>query len=272
MTCIKCDRTASRRGMCHSCYETHRMRQKAYGRWETLYVGTEEVRQHILMLKESGMGSRRIAELAGVARNNVREVLVGRVGRQPSSKMLRRNAEAILAVYPDPAPGALVNACGTIRRLRALVAIGYTQSDLCERIGVLPGNGCRIFRGEQDTVTTATAASVEDLFDALAMTPGYSDRARNHARKNGWAPPLAWDDDTIDNPNATPDLGQHEPVSWDERYLEYRELGFSDLEILSRLSVQPESMLRQLDRYGLPASAELVKLATSRKHHRRVAS
>lgn len=272
MTCIKCDRKASRRGMCHSCYEVHRTRQKAYGRWETLYVDAAEVRQHILMLKASGMGDRRIAELAGVARNNVREVITGRPGRDRSAKMLRRNANKILAVQPDPAPGTRIDACGTVRRLRALVAIGYTQTDLCARLGLLPGNGCQLFRGQRRFVTAATANRVRQLYDKLAMTPGPSDRARNHARKHRWAPPLAWDDETIDDPNAKPDRGQHEPVAWGERYAEMRDLGFSDLEILGRLRIQPESMLRQLDRYGIKPSAELVKLATSTKHHRKAAS
>lgn len=274
MTCIKCGRVYRplRRSLCHSCYETNRTRQKAYGRWETMYVGTEEVRQHILMLKASGLGDRRIAELAGVARNNVREVLTGRPGRSRSERMLRRNADAILAVQADPAPGANVDACGTVRRLRALVAIGYTQSDLCERLGLLPGNGCQLFRGEREFVTAATAGRVAELYDDLAMTPGTSDRARRHATKHRWAPPLAWDDDLIDNPDARPDLGQHQSVSWGERYLEMRELGYSDLEILARLNIQAESMLRQLDRYGIKPSPELMKHATGKRHQKRVAS
>jgi transcriptional regulator with XRE-family HTH domain len=199
------------------------------------------------------MGDRRIAELAGVPRNSIKEILSGRPGRAPAEKLLGRNAEAILAVEPDPAPGTNVTACGTVRRLRALVAIGYTQSYLCERLGVLPGNGCRIFRGEQDFVTAATAHRVTELFTELSMTPGPSQRSRNHARKNRWAPPLAWDDDLIDDPNATPDLGQREKVTFTDRYLELRELGYRDYQIAQRWGIQQESLLRQLDRHGVTA-------------------
>lgn len=255
VNCSRCDRTATRRGLCHSHYETHRTRQKAYGRWETLYVDAEPVRQHILTLKAHGMGYRRIADLAGVARNNVREVITGRPGRDRSAKLLRRNAEAILAVTPDPAPGTRVDACGTVRRLRALVAIGHTQNSLCQRLGVLPGNGCQIFRGQRTWVTAATAQRVAALYGELAMTPGPSGRARNHAALNGWAPPLAWDEDTIDNPSAGPEFGERRRVPFDERYSELRELGFSDDDIAARLGVKPESLERQLIRYGIKVAS-----------------
>ena len=270
-TCLKCDREPTRRGMCHNHYEQHRLRQVAYGRGQSSYVGTEEVRRHILMLKAQGMGDRRIAELAGTARNNVREVLRGRTGRGCSQKMLRRNADAILAVEPDIAPGARVDACGTVRRLRALVAIGWTQNELCARIGVMPTNGCQLFLGNRDYVVAATAKRVAEVFDELSMTPGPSQRSRNRARQNRWAPPLAWDDD-IDNPDATPNQGERRALKFDERFLELRELGYSDVEILRRWKVKPESLVRQMERYGISKSPELVTLATSRRWHHGKAS
>ena len=272
MTCAKgCGRAATRRGLCHSHYETMRSRQKAYGRWDSLYVDAEPARQHVLALKAAGMGDRRIAELAGVARNNVRDLLTGRRDRSPAQTLLRRNADKIMSVTADPAPGAHVDACGTIRRLRALVAIGHTQTALCSRLGVTPGNGCQLFRGERTWVTAATATKVADLYNQLAMTPGPSGRARRHAHTRGWAPPLAWDDDLIDNPNAQPDLGEKRSMKFDERFLELRDLGYTDLQIAAKLKVLPESLLRQLDRYSIRPDPELVTEASSRKWKRRTA-
>jgi hypothetical protein len=80
---------------------------------------------------------------------------------------------------------------------------------------------------------------------------------------------LAWDEDTIDNPAAKPDLGTRQPVSFGERYSELRELGFNDLQILGKFKIKAESLVRQIERYGFKASPELVSLACSRKHHRR---
>jgi hypothetical protein len=100
------------------------------------------------------------------------------------------------------------------------------------------------------------------------MTPGPSDYYRNKARGLGWAPPLAWDDDLIDNPQAKPDLGERRAVKFDERFLEFRDLGYTDMEILGKLKIQPESLLRQLERYSIPADPELATEASRLKHRR----
>lgn len=273
MTCSRCDRPATRRGMCHRCYENNRKRQKAYGRWESSRVDAEPIRRHVEALRASGVGSRRVEELSGVSRSVIQALINGRriYRHQPSKTISGANAARLLAVQASPAPGGRVNIIGTARRLQALVAIGYTQSDLAARIGVTPANSTNLFHGN-GTVRAATADRIAAIYDDLAMKPGPSATARARAKKLGWAPPLAWEDDEIDNPAAEPDIGDHRPVKFDERYGELRALGYSDLEILNKLNIKPESLLRQLERYGLPARPELVKLATSQKRDRRVAS
>src|SRR5262249_22050368 len=65
-------------------------------------------------------------------------------------------------------------------------------------------------------VTAATARAVSDLYDRLwnQPPPGHdqrtriaASRARRHAERQGWVPPLAWDDDQIDCPNGRPAEG-----------------------------------------------------------------
>ena len=165
-----------------------------------------------------------------------------------------------------------VSVIGVTRRLRALVALGYSQNDLCRRSGISPSSLSHLIRGSVDRTSVETAQRVTALYDQLSMTPGPSDYYRNKARGLGWAPPLAWDDDLIDNPEAKPDLGERRAVKFDERFLEMRELGFSDLEILQRLNVKAESLMRQLERYGIPASPELATIAASQKWRKQVAS
>ena len=70
-----------------------------------------------------------------------------------------------------------------------------------------------------------------------------------------WPPPLAWDDDTIDDPNELPDCGTRRRLSFDEQYLELRDLGYSDSDIAHRLGIKPKSLERQLFRYGLKVVA-----------------
>lgn len=161
---------------------------------------------------------------------------------------------------------------GTERRLQALVASGYSQAQIAREMSTHESWLSRLVNGYGHSVNAETVARVKQVYDRLAMTPGPSDRARRQARERGWAPPLAWDDDDIDNPAAKPDVGVHRPVSFPERYGEMRELGYNDLQIIGKLGIKPDSLYRQLMRYELPASPELVNMVTSIKHRKSVAS
>ena len=161
---------------------------------------------------------------------------------------------------------------GTERRLRALVASGYSQAQIAREMSTHESWVSRLVNGYDHSVNADTVARVKAVYDRLAMTPGPSDRARRQARARGWAPPLAWDDDEIDNPAAKPDRGAHRPVGFPERYAEMRDLGFNDLQIVGNLGIQPDSLYRQLLRYNLPASPQLINMVTSAKHRKSVAS
>jgi len=163
----------------------------------------------------------------------------------------------------------LINPIGTIRRIQALVANGYNQRDLAARLGMKPCNISRLLASQSRSVHVKTADRVVALFDELQLRPGPSDFARRRAARLGWPPPLAWDEDTIDDPAAKADVGVHRPLEFTERYTEERELGYNDLQILARWRVRPESLVRQLQRYGLPIAPELVALATSQRWQRR---
>ncbi len=162
---------------------------------------------------------------------------------------------------------------GTARRLQALMAIGYSQGQLSREVGIHQSYISKLMRNSRGRVNADTHNRVVAVYDRLSMTPGPCQQARNKAHRRGWAPPLAWDEDTIDQPDAQPARAHRQRwVPWDERYYELRELGYSDLEILGKLKIEPESMLRQMARYSIKPSAELVKLGTSTRHHKQVAS
>jgi hypothetical protein len=162
----------------------------------------------------------------------------------------------------------LVNPIGTIRRLQALVAAGYTQRDLATKLNIKDCNVCRLMSSGDRTVHVNTADAVSALFDDLQLIPGPSNAARRRGARMGWALPLAWDEDEIDDPAAEPDKSRRMPVSFPERYAEMRELGYGDLQIISKWQVQPASLLRQLHRYRIQPSPALVKLATTQKWQR----
>lgn len=229
-----------------------------------MFVPAEPIRAHVEKLLADGMSKRDICAQADVSRTMLRALLVGRPGRgevKPSGKVAINTAEKLLRVTYQPASlpaGTGINAVGATRRLRALVAIGYTQSDLCRRLGWLDSNGTRLFTGKAVTIRKITADKVTALYDELAMRPGSSQRARNHAVRRGWVPPLAWDDDLIDDPNGQPDLGpvaRRRTIPFPEQYTELRDLGFSNADIAARMGIQMESLLRQLMRYNLTGAA-----------------
>lgn len=92
----------------------------------------------------------------------------------------------------------MTDAIGTIRRVQALAAIGYSP----RRVGMMAGLGqpmmSQLMAGKHKRVNVRTAQAVADVFERLAMTPAPPSRettyALKRARENGWPPPLAWDD------------------------------------------------------------------------------
>lgn len=101
-----------------------------------------------------------------------------------------------------------VHAIGTARRLRALAALGWDLADLADRLGVNTRRVHHLQAMGSPTVYRTTADSVRRVYDALSMTVGPSGKTARIARRNRWPPPLAWDDDTIDNPTARPAFGR----------------------------------------------------------------
>lgn len=196
--------------------ERARNRAKLYGRYGGL-VDAEPVRAHVRELQAAGIGLQQIFRVSRVGGGVLTKLMYGTprpdgTVRPPSRRVTPRVAERILAVtVADLAPSAIVDGTGTTRRLQALVTVGWSQSALARALGMSPVNFTRTIRSPR--VLASTAAAVRVLYDRLWDTPPAHDthreriayaRARSHAAKQGWLPPLAWDDDTIDDPAADP--------------------------------------------------------------------
>ncbi len=244
--------------------ETMRSRAILYGRWQP-YVDAGPVREHLRTLAEAGIGHRRVGELAGVSSGSLSKILYGGPGNRPPSRRIRpQTAAAILAVRPAPeqlAPSALVDITGTRRRVQALVACGWSQARLARGLGLTAANFCGMLR--RDQVTAATARAVGELYDRLWNQPPpehdqrtriAASRARNHAGQQGWAPPLAWDDDQIDDPGARPAEGWKRPARTTRRSAElaedaeelFRREGYTREHAAARLGVSLPALERAL--------------------------
>lgn len=110
---------------------------------------------------------------------------------------------------------------GFRRRLQALYAIGYPRRLIAVELGISPRHlSQKLVIGAR--VRPATLARLVEVYDRLSMTPGPSSTSRARAAGKGWYPPLAWDDNTIDDPAAEPyrprprKRHQHEPLGSDQ--------------------------------------------------------
>lgn len=99
-----------------------------------------------------------------------------------------------------------VPAIGTQRRLQALHAIGWPRKELMQRLGVTDhGTWLTVV----DFIRPTTRDKVRALYDELWNKPGPSKWTRTWAANRGYPPPMAWDDDTIDDPDARPACTAH---------------------------------------------------------------
>ena len=243
-------------------YGRNRARQQAYGTWKPL-VDADPVRDHIQELRDAGIGWIRLADLVGVSTASLKGIVHGRRGNPPVKQVRAATAEKILAVRPDPAhvaEGALVDATGTRRRIQALAAVGFTFTSLAPHLGTN-----RLYVGDiatADKVMARTARKAAEVYDRLwdadpqrhgATAVGVS-RAKRLAAREGWPPPLAWDDETIDDPAAVPHaeperrrLGDTaSEIGW------LLETGERDPETIARrLGVETGSVKRALARHGI---------------------
>lgn len=201
-----------------------------------------QVRHHIERLRAAGWTQAQIARAAGLAHRTIGCVAAG------APTVSNRTALAVLSVPIGPAPTDTrdVDATGTMRRIRALVAIGWPIAHLAPRFRMYETALGNIARGQLTHVRATTADIVALEYRTLSRIPGPSQRARNEARKKGWHGPAAWDD--IDNPGEQPDVepaAEPEP-SRDElaaiRRVEITHLlafNLSHEEIAARLDMNP---------------------------------
>lgn len=99
----------------------------------------------------------------------------------------------------------LVRALGTTRRLRALVAIGWTDAQLAESFCLRRRLVAELLDGVHRQVELPLARYIALRYERVSGTAregATADAARARAKEAGWASTIAWDDIDIDAPNA----------------------------------------------------------------------
>lgn len=165
------------------------------------------VRAHINTLYAARLSTRAIADVAGVSPQAVTSIAQG----QPTCRVdtaRRILAVTLEAVYARQLDTGFVPNIGARRRIQALMAIGWRHVDITAEMGTACGTRSHmVLHQVGGWVTKATHDAVRAAYDALSMRPGPSQRTRDRARALGYAPPLAWDDDDLDDPYAETPTG-----------------------------------------------------------------
>ncbi|WP_174545646.1 hypothetical protein [Nocardiopsis dassonvillei] len=203
LTCSKrgCDHFEHR--LARAKYELNRRRQIAYGRWEP-FVDAEPARQHVKWLMEQGVPFTSILPVYP----NVAALLYGRpaIGQPPTEKIRPEAEQALLAIQPTLdtlGDHARIDAAGTHRRMQALCALGWPLKEQARRLNTGPHPLRQALK--EETVTVRFFRRIQALYGELSMVrpEGWvADKIRRQAEEKGWLPPLAWDDDLIDLPDA----------------------------------------------------------------------
>lgn len=192
-----------------------RRRLIAYGRWQP-FVDAEPVRQHVLSVRaDTGMSFANLAVATNVGIGTLEHLIYGCSGYPPATQIRPESASALLAYWPaldDYIDGAVVDATGTRRRMQALAAIGWAAPAVHQRIDFVNVRTIANLKGRK-LVTARLARAVRDFYltvcgspaEAHGVAAATAKQARTLAQRNQWAAPSAWDDETIDDPDAGPE-------------------------------------------------------------------
>src|ERR1017187_5025063 len=107
---------------------------------------------------------------------------------------------------------AAPSAAGTQRRIQALMARAWSPGAI-EHASKVPAACIRRALADPGSIAPEMAARVARAYDRLwdkappratAWDRSAADAPLEHARRAGWVPPMAWDDDEIDLDDARP--------------------------------------------------------------------
>jgi hypothetical protein len=175
----------------------------------------------------NGIGRRQIAAVATLSPSTIDSLIYGnpRTHRPPARRIRPDTANRLLAISVTPAnkaPGRHTDAGPSIRRLRALAANGWSPTAIAGELSICPARIARILKSANVTVATATAIRI--LYDRAGDTPPHTCTERHRhaaenawarARRQGWLPPIAWDNIESDAEPSHAAPGRHPNGAFD---------------------------------------------------------
>ena len=227
------------------------------------WVELEPVVRHVRSLRETGATLREIADAADVSLPSLSGVL----HHKGKTAILASLAEKILSTTsplkqpPERLPeAAVVSAVGSRRRIQALTVIGWSQGEIAELAGMSIRTVWELSTRDREGVLVRYHLAVSRVYDALwdkeppAVTVGQRTaikKRRKAAGARGWAPPMAWDDADLDDPDATPQIA---PPGADDIRMEMYRQGMTDRQIAKETGANREAIAKWRQKHRLPTN------------------
>jgi transcriptional regulator with XRE-family HTH domain len=149
-----------------------------------------------------GWTGQAIASSAGIPRRCIEKALTNYWADGRRQKFGPNHSAALVA--HGHATAGLVGASGARRRLQGLARQGWTLYELADRMSVGYSTLAAIRTERTDRVGAALDTAIREATDAIGLEVGPSQAAITHAAAQRWPGLFAWEDDTIDDPTATP--------------------------------------------------------------------
>jgi hypothetical protein len=178
---------------------------------------------------------------------------------------LRREKERQLRLIREGRDSLLEDPTGTARRLQALAVLGWGSRQLAAALGTTQ---CQILRWQaaKHRVHADSAALVAEAYERLQDEPPTGERAsrtQHAAARARWVGPEAWDDDTIDDPDASPRKPAPRPRVYVEDVEWLVDSGLSWAGLVDRFGVERETIQRALCRHDRRDLLERLSLRES---------
>lgn len=170
------------------------------------FTTIDAARAHITLLHQS-MSWSSLTKATGMDSRALTLIYAGR-----RTRITRITEAKILAVQPPQNIDlwVYIDATGTVRRLRALMAIGHSGRAIAEAVQTAEAQIHKAATSGQTYVRRHFAVRVEAAYRQMAFKPPavnrFTTKSRNAAAAKGWYGPMAWSADTINDPAAQPDV------------------------------------------------------------------
>lgn len=157
---------------------------------------------HLRLLADAGWSQDQIARAANCSTRLISKILTGEAKRTA----IYLNGRLLAA---DPARhfrthDALFPSIGTVRRGRALAAIGHSHQSIADALDMHPVLMARLLNRPMANIWAERAIAMTALYEQWCRTPGSSKRTATTAAQRGWQTPEAWEGADLDDPKAMP--------------------------------------------------------------------